>query len=192
MRSRQTVERILDAAAHIFGELGYRAATTNDIAATAGISIGSLYQYFPNKDALLVALADRHLEQMATMLDPVLADAAARRPPLEELAAELIGLVAHLHEHDRLHLLLAHEAPRTPELTERLRLLFDRISDAVADHLERVTPTMVDPRLTAALLVAMVDAAVHDVIIAQPTPEDRRAAMARTIELVVRAITPPG
>lgn len=189
-RSRQTVERILDAAAHIFGELGYRAATTNDIAARAGISIGSLYQYFPNKDALLVALADRHVEEVSAVLDVALADAAARRPSLDQLATELIGLVVHLHESDRLHLLLAHEAPRTPELAQRLRVLFDRISTAVADHLERATPAMVDPLLTAALLVAMVDAAVHDVVIARPTAQDRRAAMTRTIELIMRAIAP--
>lgn len=191
LRSRQTVERILDAAARIFGELGYRAATTNDIAAEAGISIGSLYQYFPNKDALLVALADRHVTQTTAALDAVLADAAARRPPLDELAAELIALVVHLHEDDRLHVLLAHEAPRTAELTARLRVLVDRIAADLAAHLERATSFSGDAHLTASLLIAMVDAAVHEVIITRATPEERDAAIARTVELVVRATAGP-
>ena len=53
-RSRQTVESILVAAARILAERGYLATTTNDVADAAGVSIGSLYQYFPNKDSLLV------------------------------------------------------------------------------------------------------------------------------------------
>ena len=60
-RSRETVERILEAAAHIFNERGYTEATTNEIADEADVSIGSLYQYFPNKDALLLALAHKHI-----------------------------------------------------------------------------------------------------------------------------------
>ena len=49
-RSRQTVEELLQAAAQVFEELGYAAATTNRIADRAGVSIGTLYQYFPNRD----------------------------------------------------------------------------------------------------------------------------------------------
>jgi len=56
-RSRDTVNVILKAAAHIFMEKGYATGTTNHIAQKAGVSIGSLYQYFPNKDAILVNLA---------------------------------------------------------------------------------------------------------------------------------------
>ena len=63
-RSTETVARMLDAAARIYDERGYRATTTNNVAEEAGVSIGSLYQYFPNKDALLVALADRHLDAL--------------------------------------------------------------------------------------------------------------------------------
>ncbi|MGP4022502.1 TetR/AcrR family transcriptional regulator [Actinomadura sp. 3N407] len=62
-RSAATDERILDAAARVFVEHGYAAGTTNRIAEAAGLSIGSLYQYFPNKDAILLQLARRHVEQ---------------------------------------------------------------------------------------------------------------------------------
>lgn len=66
-RSRATVERILDAAAQVFGQWGY-AATTNQIADEAGTSIGSLYQYFENKDSLLEALHARHIDRMRAHL----------------------------------------------------------------------------------------------------------------------------
>lgn len=69
---QETVERSLDAAARIFHEQGYAGATTNDIADEAEVSVGSLYQYFPNQDALLVALTKRHIESATTGLADLL------------------------------------------------------------------------------------------------------------------------
>jgi AcrR family transcriptional regulator len=63
-RSRQRVEDLLTAAAQVFAEMGYAAATTNAIAARAGVSIGSLYQFFPNKEALMDALLERYLAEL--------------------------------------------------------------------------------------------------------------------------------
>ncbi|CPX14257.1 Putative transcriptional regulator%2C TetR family [Mycobacteroides abscessus] len=59
-RAEATRRRILEAAAHVFADFGYAAGTTNRIAERAEISIGSLYQYFPNKDAILVELMTAH------------------------------------------------------------------------------------------------------------------------------------
>jgi AcrR family transcriptional regulator len=63
VRAELTRERILAAAAHVFAEHGYAAGTTNRIAERARISIGSLYQYFPNKDAILAELLVRHIDR---------------------------------------------------------------------------------------------------------------------------------
>lgn len=63
-RSKDTVRRILDAAAVVLKDRGYDGASTNRIAAEAGISPGSLYQYFPNKDAILEALVAEYTEQL--------------------------------------------------------------------------------------------------------------------------------
>ena len=70
-RSREMVDRILDAAARIFVERGYHGTTTNHVAEAAEVSVGSVYQYFPNKDALLVALGERHLEEAVVQLGQV-------------------------------------------------------------------------------------------------------------------------
>src|SRR5262252_3918482 len=58
-RGQRRIDLLLDVAALVFAEVGFEAATTNVIAARAGISPGSLYRFFPNKDAIAEALADR-------------------------------------------------------------------------------------------------------------------------------------
>ncbi|MBR8835660.1 MAG: TetR/AcrR family transcriptional regulator [Stigonema ocellatum SAG 48.90 = DSM 106950] len=63
-RSQRRVERILDAAAEVFDEVGYEAATTHAIAARADTAIGSLYQFFPDKLAIFHALELRHIERV--------------------------------------------------------------------------------------------------------------------------------
>ncbi|MEV7439046.1 TetR/AcrR family transcriptional regulator [Streptomyces griseoviridis] len=63
VRAELTRERVLTAAAHVFAEYGYAAGTTNRIAERARVSIGSLYQYFPNKDAILAELLVRHIDR---------------------------------------------------------------------------------------------------------------------------------
>jgi AcrR family transcriptional regulator len=184
-----TVDRILDAAARIFDAVGYRATTTNDVAAAAGISIGSLYQYFPNKDALLVALAERHVAEATAMIEAFFAGVDAEHDDLDVVVADLVTVVVGMHDLDRLHLLIAHQAPRTPELQQQLDRLRDTVAGSVAELLRRRDPddTKHDDTyhdLTAQLLVAMVEASVHDVILRRPHGADRDAATTRTVELV--------
>lgn len=70
-RSQQRVNLILDTAADLFIEVGYEAMTTNAIAERADISIGSLYRYFPDKDAILHALAARYHQKEQELFDRV-------------------------------------------------------------------------------------------------------------------------
>lgn len=66
-RGKKRVEKILDAAAAVFDQVGYEAATTHQIAAQAGTAIGSLYQFFPDKAAIFKAMELRHVERVKTM-----------------------------------------------------------------------------------------------------------------------------
>ena len=82
-RSKERAERILDAAAHVFAEAGFDAATTEAIAERAETSIGSVYQFFPNKDALFDAIASRYFERSRALFERLMAEASAtswRRP----------------------------------------------------------------------------------------------------------------
>ena len=65
-RGQRRIDLILDVAALLFAEVGFDAATTNVIAERAGIPVGSIYQFFPNKDAIAEALADRFVERLRT------------------------------------------------------------------------------------------------------------------------------
>jgi AcrR family transcriptional regulator len=69
-RSHQTVEAILHAVIRILKREGFEAITTNRIAEVAGVSIGSVYQYFPDKRAIFVALHQRHIEQIDGLWKP--------------------------------------------------------------------------------------------------------------------------
>jgi AcrR family transcriptional regulator len=71
-RSKERMERVLDAAERELGEVGYEAATMQSIAARAETSIGSLYQFFPNKTVLFDAIAQRYFERVQQMLDVLL------------------------------------------------------------------------------------------------------------------------
>ena len=92
-RAQVRLERILDTAEQVFAELGYDAATTNLIASQAGTSIGSLYEFFPNKEAMARALADRYIEQIGTLYSTLLVDipGAADFELVEQIVAALDG-----------------------------------------------------------------------------------------------------
>src|ERR1700691_6490396 len=76
-RSQATVECILDATARVLCSTGYDRASTNRVALAAGVSVGSLYQYFPSKEALVAALVERHVEEMTSLLKTKLAEVQA-------------------------------------------------------------------------------------------------------------------
>jgi AcrR family transcriptional regulator len=96
-RGRERVAALLKAAAEVFSEKGYEAATMSEIAARAGASIGSLYQFFPTKELLAKALHEAYLADLSAMLDEVLGEAAGRS--VAELTDRLFdGLQAFLAE----------------------------------------------------------------------------------------------
>ena len=71
-RSRITIDTILEATARVLMKDGYDRASTNRIAAAAGVSIGSLYQYFPSKEALVAAVSERHSREVLQLMRNVL------------------------------------------------------------------------------------------------------------------------
>ncbi len=126
-RAQATVTAILDATAHIWAEEGYDAVNTNRVAEAAGVSIGSLYQYFPNKSALVGAVAVRHAEAMAETYRDAAASMAAL--PIRDLIATLIKATLEAHARSpRLRRAILEELPRlgrparVAELKEETRL----------------------------------------------------------------------
>ncbi len=90
-RARATVDDVLEATARIITRDGYAALTTNKIARVAGVAVGSLYQYFPTKDAVVEALQERHFEAMGRTFLARMEELA--QAPLPELVHGLATLM---------------------------------------------------------------------------------------------------
>jgi AcrR family transcriptional regulator len=158
------VERILAAGARVLSERGYQEASTNRIAREAGVSPGSLYQYFPDKDAIVAEITRRLVSDFATAIAPALRRAATEPPPaatLSILGAALDALQLHAE-------LLRAMVDRIPavEQQEALQSVREHLTDLVHHtlaanrralrdpDLERMTWTLVE--LTQHLLVRYV------------------------------------
>src|SRR5215831_13437892 len=107
-RARQTVEAVLDAVVKVLKRDGVDAITTNRIAEVAGVSIGSVYQYFPDKRAIFVALHRRHVDQIDRMVETRLVKHAASS--LDDLMHAMVEGMIEAHATDpELHELLMTE-----------------------------------------------------------------------------------
>ncbi|MGW5918995.1 TetR/AcrR family transcriptional regulator [Nocardia fluminea] len=162
-RSKDTLDVMLEAAAQMFSREGL-AATTNRIAERAGFSIGTLYQYFPNKHAMLRELALRHLVAGGEQLGQVFIRLRENEPPFEETMRAIVDVIVDLHS-DRppLHALMHRVALRPPEELAAVRAFEDHLVDEISYHLQRCGRGGDDTALTARTLVHVVDAQVHRV-----------------------------
>jgi AcrR family transcriptional regulator len=107
------VEAIVEAATHILGKRGWAKFTTNQVAEAAGASIGSLYQYFPNKLSLIEAIRHRHFDAVIKVLD------AACDAPLDSDVDLLVEGMLQVHSaNPSLHKALLEEAPRALKGTD--------------------------------------------------------------------------
>lgn len=111
-RSRATIDAILDAAARILGERGWAGLTTNAAAEVAGVSIGSLYQYFPNKLALIEAVRRRHFDEVLAVLRAAANDKMTRT---HRIAALVDGMIAVHSRYPAAHRVLLEESPRSED-----------------------------------------------------------------------------
>ncbi|OXM51126.1 TetR family transcriptional regulator [Amycolatopsis thailandensis] len=166
VRAELTRQRILAAAAHIFAEYGYSAGTTNRIAEQARVSIGSLYQYYPNKDAILAELLTRHL-------DGDRGTATLRRykessESLETIIRAFVRTVIDNHLDDpQLLRIMIEQAPRSGEILERVTRVKWEMIDDLLDLLNVHPEVRVRDKDTAARLVtSTVELTVHQLIAA--------------------------
>jgi AcrR family transcriptional regulator len=114
-RSRATVDALIEATARILVREGFDKASTNRIAEVAGVSVGSLYQYFPGKEALVAAVIDRHRQEIMQTVRGELAD--AMNQPVEQAVRTLVAVAVKAHRvNPRLHRVLAEQIPRVGKL----------------------------------------------------------------------------
>jgi AcrR family transcriptional regulator len=168
-RAIAAVEAMLQAAAHILVHEGYARLTTNRVADLAGVSIGSLYQYFPNKQALIVALQRRHSEKQMASFNAAMA--AVGTLPAEQWVAHLIrAIIAGHQDNFPLHVALATQIPDMGDGTVHAANLTTSIG-VLADALAQLQPGADREALErfAFMAVHLVDSLVHAFIPARPT-----------------------
>jgi AcrR family transcriptional regulator len=167
-RSRATVDALIEATARVLMKDGYDRTNTNKIAAVAGVSIGSLYQYFPSKEALVAAVIERHTEELSRVARDSFLKVVAG--PIEIGARELVKAAIEGHRVDpKLHRVLSEEVPRTGRL-ENVETVVRNAGVLLRSYLEahRREIDIADLDLAVFILVTTVEALTHAAVLYRP------------------------
>lgn len=169
-RSQKTVEAILEAAARVLARDSLAGFNTNRVAEIAGVSVGSLYQYFPGKDALCAALIERAHTELRDAIERVVAETEGR--PLEVAIRALVRLaIRQQYGEPLLAAALDHEERRLP-LSVRLResegALVESVQRLLIRHRRELAASL--PKQTAQDCLAIARAVVESDIGAPSGP----------------------
>ncbi len=167
-RSRATVDAILDATARVLVQEGYERASTNRVAEKAGVSVGSLYQYFPNKEAMVGELVERFSRRITDMVHAGHAERADSPP--EIVARELVAAMVRFKREDpRLAQVLREQIPRVGRM-QRYERELALIVEATELYLARWRDRLRHDDLATAAFVAVhtVDAVTHAGVTRRP------------------------
>ena len=167
-RSRATVDALVEATARILVDEGFDKASTNRIAERAGVSVGSLYQYFPSKEALVIAVAERHNREIMQAVGVALDELGSL--PVEAAVRRLIGVAIDGHRvNPELHRVLAEEVPRTGDL-EGLRYVNEdagrRFRQFLEEHRDEVAVQDLD--LAAFVCATSIESLTHNAVLHRP------------------------
>jgi AcrR family transcriptional regulator len=165
-RSQATVDAVLEATLQVLKRDGAQALTTTAVAARAGVSVGTLYQYFPDKDSLVMALKVQYFQALVTTLR-----AAARSvegQPLEQALPEIIGALLSF-KRERLDLSLALREPMMAMGGEAIvREATRQLVSAMARVLAAARPALRDPTLRAQIMNSAIEGVLSAVIFQAP------------------------
>jgi AcrR family transcriptional regulator len=173
----------LDAVAEVLKRDGISAVSTNRIAEVAGVSIGSVYQYFPDKRAIFVALHQRHIEHIDRLIQTkLLANAGA---PLETLIRAMVDALIDAHTPDpELYALMYSEVPHRTEGTRDFAVRMEgAFRLAIASRRQEIKGAN-DPNRMAFVVTHMVDSLCHGAVLRRPPGLSLNGAK----EEIVRAV----
>ena len=166
-RSRKTMAAIYEAAANIFASSGYAEATTDQIAQRAGVSIGTLYNYFPSKESILYGLWEKHVQEIKTIVQHVDQDIRKQGFVDRKIIPILLHLVLELISYERLQNRLFVSPIGLPEgiLQKRreLGLYIEAAMEAIFRDFANVR--IRNPKIGVHILLATVQAVIHDYVL---------------------------
>jgi len=164
-RSRATVDALLEATARILVREGFEKTSTNRIAEVAGVSVGSLYQYFPSKEALVAAVIERHNEEIMGIVRAALLEVADL--PIDKAVRKLVTVAIEAHRvNPKLHRVLAEQIPRTGQLAE-VEAFNREVHTLVRTYLESRRKEMrkVDLDVATFICVSAIEAVAHNTVL---------------------------
>jgi len=164
-RSRATVDALLEATARILVREGFEKTSTNRIAEIAGVSVGSLYQYFPSKEALVAAVIERHNEEIMGIVRAALGEVADL--PIDKAVRKLVTVAIEAHRvNPKLHRVLAEQIPRTGQLAE-VEAFNREVHTLVRSYLESRRKEMrkVDLDVATFICVSAIEAVAHNTVL---------------------------
>lgn len=164
-RSRATVDALVEATARILVRDGFEKASTNRIADVAGVSVGSLYQYFPSKEALIAAVIERHNEEIMGIVRAALTEAADL--PIDKAVRKLVTVAIEAHRiNPKLHRVLAEQIPRTGQLKD-VEALNREVHTLVRTYLESRRKEMrkIDLDVATFICVSAIEAVAHNTVL---------------------------
>ena len=164
-RSRATVDALVEATARILVREGFDKASTNRIAEVAGVSVGSLYQYFPGKEALVAAVIERHQQAVMQAVRGELAQAWTL--PVEQAVRKLVAVAVAAHRVDpALHHVLAEQIPRVGRL-ENVEAFSRENYTLFRTYLERHRDELCveDLELASFVCVTSIEALTHNAVL---------------------------
>lgn len=178
---------MLVAAERVLAKLGAAKLTTNHVAEVAGVSIGTLYQYFPNKQALVAALIERNASQFVDVFTGVLVARPASAP--EQVALELgLGLRAAFHGQGKVHLELYDQVP-TLGISRALEDALVRMTDQLAGWLAAHPGLDVrEPRAMAWVFVRAVEGVVRAFAMSTNLGVPEETVMRQTVAMLIAAL----
>jgi AcrR family transcriptional regulator len=164
-RSRATVDAIIQAAAYILTEIGWEGLTTNAIAERAGVNVGSLYQFFPNKEAVIAELQRRHAAAVHADLHKALG-LLKEKHSLRRALTLIIEMIVNEHRvAPAVHKAITEELPHT------VRCMQDENEQLRGQYLDVLMPFMrnvPDPDLAIYMMCVAAHAIIHDVTAKRP------------------------
>ena len=165
-RSQATVEAILTATTRILTEEGYDQFTTNRVAELAGVSIGSLYQYFPNKEALIFALAEHHANEMAQIAQHHLE--GLEDSSIMDALQQIIKAVLAAHGvNSKLYRVLHEQVPRSEVMRQSDDAKMETmLRSFLAQRIDQLQPKNLD--LTVFLIGRTIKALIYGAMIDRP------------------------
>jgi len=183
-RARQTVEAVLDAVMRIVKREGVKGVTTNRIAEVAGVSVGSIYQYFPDKSAIFIALHERHIQQIDRLVETKLVENA--ESPLDEMIRAMVEAMIEAHETDpEFYGLLMAEVPHRAEGTRDFAVrLHGAFRLAISSRAHELKPRRNLDKVVF-IVTHMVESLSHGAVLRRPPGLSLAAAKEEAVRAVL-------